>query len=224
MINKKILTVFSCVVMLGCLSGCVTKYINPSFNAQKIDRITVLPFIDNREKIDPKYNFEKWTGLAYRHMIPYLKFKKKYRTELSSDIGAVSSYSIQNLPSLNKQFYSSTATLNPGTVDSEWIKQLGPSSEQWILVPVLEDISHYNFLIRAGGIVELSLYLFNKQAGDLWWWSSRKAQYGEQILTYCCLRIPLGRYFSEEAALEMALKYTIDRIPKRPWPYLLPDD
>ena len=77
----------------------VLQNLNKSFKSEEIDRITVLPFMDGRQNPDPELHFEKMANFGRSAMIFPLKYNKKYRTVTSSDIGNVSSYSIQDLPS-----------------------------------------------------------------------------------------------------------------------------
>ena len=51
----------SVIVVLLCLAGCAPlapTYMSESFNIQQVDRIAILPFIDNRAKTNPEHDFE----------------------------------------------------------------------------------------------------------------------------------------------------------------------
>jgi len=206
MANRKILTLFLFVFILTFLSGCGAKYINKSFKSQEIDRITVLPFMDNRKNPDPELNFDK-----------------KYRTVLSGDIGNVSSYSTQDLPSKDPNAVI-PFTVDPESVDSGWIKQLGPSTEGWILVPVLEDLSTTCLLIQMMGRARISAYLFNKHSGELWWQCSSSATFQAGILAYGLMKAMISEEnLMEAAVIPMACAQCFKSLPVRTGPYLLPD-
>ena len=139
--------------------------------------------MDNRKNPDPELNFDKLAGFGISPMIFSLKYDKKYRTVLSGDIGNVSSYSTQDIPSMDPNA-GLPFTVDPESVDSGWIKQLGPSTEGWILVPVLEDVSTTCLLIQMTGRARISVYLFNKHTGELWWQCSSSSMYNLGILLY----------------------------------------
>lgn len=223
MANKKIFHIIVFIIIVGCLTGCVTtQYANKSFKSQEIDRIVILPFMDNRKNPDPRFDFAEMVSNGNTTMIRTLKYKKKYRTILSGDIGNVSSYSVQDLPSRDlKSGY--TSSIDPESVDPEWIKQLGPSTERWVLVPVIEEISHSNVLLQVRGKVELSVYLFNKHTGELWWQRSSKFEVYAGFIIYGVLKAAPGKNVLEGMALSAAVQECIKNLPKRTGPYLLPD-
>ena len=222
MINKKIFTLFL-FILLFSLTGCVAKYVHKSFKSEEIDRITVLPFMDNRQNPDPELNFEKLAEFGRSCMIHSLTYSKKYRTVLSGDIGNVSSYSVQDLPSRDPN--SNIAfSVDPESVDSGWIKQLGPSTEQWILVPVLENVSTTNVLIQVMATSRISAYLFNKYTGELWWQCSCSSKFGVGILTYGIMKaVSSEENLLEGTVLSMAGAQCVKKMPVRGGPYLLPD-
>jgi len=220
--NKTIFAFFLLILLLF-LNGCGAKYIHKSFKSEDIDRITVLPFMDNRENPDPELNFEKLAQFGQSSIIDSLKYKKKYRTVVSGDIGNVSSYSVQDLPS--RDLNSNTAfSVDPESVDSGWIKQLGPSMERWILVPVLEDVSSTNVLIQMLASAKISAYLFNKKTGELWWQCSGTGRFAVGILTYGIMKANSPEEnLLEEGVLSTAGAQCIENLPVRSGPYLLPD-
>lgn len=223
MANRKILTLFLFVFILTFLSGCGAKYIHKSFKSQEIDRITVLPFMDNRKNPDPELNFDKLAGFGRSPMIYSLKYDKKYRTVLSGDIGNVSSYSTQDLPSPDPNAVI-PFTVDPESVDSGWIKQLGPSTEEWILVPVLEDLSTTCLLIQMVGRARISAYLFNKHTGELWWQCSSTAMFQAGILAYGLIKMTASEEnYIEASLIPGACTECIKSLPVRTGPYLLPD-
>ncbi len=85
-------------------------------------------------------------------------FKAATMLSVPPDIGNVADYS--------------TALVQPTAaqvIDQSSIRQLGPSRASWVLVPVLESAGGWNALLVAGAKVQLSLYLFNKENGELYW-------------------------------------------------------
>ena len=223
MANRKILTLFLFVFILMFLSGCGAKHIHKSFKSKEIDRITVLPFMDNRKNPDPELNFEKMTGFGMWPMFFSLKYDKRYRIVLSGDIGNVSSYSTQDLPSKDPNT-DIPFTVDPESVDSGWIKQLGPSTEEWILVPVLEELSSTCLLIQMMGTARISAYLFNKHTGELWWQCSSSSSFNVGILTYGMMKAMISEEnLIEAAVIPMACAQCFKSLPVRTGPYLLPD-
>lgn len=224
MVNRNIhkLIVFA-LIMLVCTSGCtISKYTNKSFKSQEIDRIVVLPFMDNRKDPDPKINFEKMVSDARRTLVGNLKYSKKYRAILCGDIGNVSSYSVHDLPSrdLSSRNYESryAYSIDPESVDHEWIKQLGPSSERWILVPVIESSSD----IRISGAGGSSLYLFDKQNGELWWHHNFKTRVTIPPMLWPILPL-IEKDALARGCVIGAIRACINELPVREGPYLLPD-
>ena len=111
------------IVVLLCLTGCSSlppKYMSESFDIQQIDRIAVLPFIDNRAKTNLEHDYELMCNNATDEILNSLR-AKGYTASLSGDVGAVSSYTIQDLP---KPLPNSkdTDSVDPNSVDVEWIK------------------------------------------------------------------------------------------------------
>lgn len=222
MINKTIITLFL-FILLFSLTGCGAKYVHDSFKPDEIDRITILPFMDNQQNPDPELSFEKITRIGQSGMIYSLTYDKKYRTVSSGDIGNVSSYSVQDLPSLDPN--SNVAfSVDPESVDSGWIKQLGPSTEKWILVPVIESVSFTNILIQVMASARISAYLFNKETGELWWQCSSEGKFGTGILTYGIMKAAIQEeHILEAAALAMAGAECVKGLPERGGPFLLPE-
>lgn len=214
MVDKRNVYFVVSTIFLGFLSGCGKEYSYSykSFDPQDIDRIVILPFMDDRQDADPEHDLAEMTTRANDSMNCELRFKKKYRTAFSSDIGNVSSYSTQDLPFLDLR----TNSFEPGTVDTEWVKQLGPPTSQWVFVPVLKELSRRDQLILKKGTAKIWGYLFNKKTGE------------------CCL-ITRGAYvitagFGQDAlaevssvAIAMAAMRCVSFFPERPGPYLLPD-
>ncbi len=209
------------IFLLLCLSGCTGKYTHKSFEPENIDRITILPFLDRRENPDPDINFEQMSNYGYRIMNQILKYSKHYRTVSSSDIGNVSSYSVQDLPSSDEKS-GSEFSVDPESVDSGWIKQLGPVTEKWLLVPVVESISFTNLLLQMHASARVSAYLFNKSTGELWWYCSNEASWSSGALVHA-ISIGLSSEDNvlESTAIVMANQGCIDLLPKRNGPYVL---
>ncbi len=204
-------------------SGCVTsQYTHKSFEPQEIGSIVVLPFMDNRKNADPRLSFEEMTTDAKSTLVTGIRYTSKYRSVICSDIGNVSSYSVQDLPTL-KHESNGTTSIEPDSIDSEWIKQLGPSTERWVLVPVLEGLSHFNVLVGQGGIAEVSLYLFDKQTGMIFWYSSARHRFTMPILLNALVEATMRKKDATEfGAIEIASGLNILKLPKRNEPFLLP--
>jgi len=219
MIEKKYSFLFL-FILLFSLTGCGPKhikYVHKSFVPEEIDRITILPFIDNRQNPDPDMSFEKLASFAKVIMYQHIKYYRFYRTVFSDDIGNVSSYSVQDLPSRdlnsNRPF-----SVDPESVDSGWIKQLGPSTEQWILVPVLENLAYNKVLFNVELSARISAYLFNKNTEELWWQCSAKASNTSNILIQAAMD---ENYYV--IVLPQACGQCVSSLPFREGPFLLPN-
>lgn len=210
------------ILLVVLFTGCMTtKYAHKSFDSQEIDRIVVLPFMDDRKNPNPKLNFTKLVSQANIMIPDFLKYQRKYRVALCSDIGNVSSYSVHDLPSRIVKS-NSADSIDPESVDHEWVKQLGPSTERWVLVPVIEKITRTNLLLRLNATATVSMYLFDKQTGELWWEGTAKGLYTEGVLIYGLAQSMAGDHL-EIIALAFASRECINTLPERTAPFYLPD-
>src|SRR5687768_12999109 len=79
------------VAAAAAAGGCGPKaYVNESFDPQRVDRVVVLPVMDNRRKADPNHDFTVMASDASNVVVKSLKFQKGYRAVTSADIGGVS--------------------------------------------------------------------------------------------------------------------------------------
>lgn len=139
-----------------CLAGCATpKYVSTSFDPQKVDRLVLLPFIDNCVKPDPTHDYKTLCDCAKSNIKATLE-ERGYRVLESADVGDVAHYSSQDLPKGDSNSF-----------DPVWIKQLGPSSDRWVLVPVFDDLSYQSVAVGFSSKVTISVYLFDKENGEL---------------------------------------------------------
>ena len=217
MVNK-ILIAFLFIVYL---SGCAKKYTHKSFEPEAIDRITILPFMDKRENPDSDIDFEKMSYIGNRLMSHVLRYSKNYRTVVSTDIGNVSSYLIQDLPSFD-QDSASGFLVDSESVDPGWIKQLGPSTGKWLLVPVIESITFTNLLIEMSATAKVSAYLFNKYTGELWWYCSDQARFSAGVLVYAIMSAASpDENVLERTVIKKASQDCINKLPERSSSYIL---
>ena len=224
MIKIKSKLTLLCVVFAAALLGCEAKptYIHPSFDAQQIDRLVVLPPMDARQTPNPDHDFVMMASDATSMLVKHFKFFRKYRTVMTSDIGSVASYSPQYLPKPADP--KKPDSVDPQSVDPSWVKQLGPPTAKWLLVPVVEDISLSNLLIQVSGHAKVSTYLFNKQTGEVWWKEAQRSQMSVGGLT-ALMSVPLAggeKFLVERAAVEMAAMGCTKTLPERKEPFLLP--
>ncbi len=207
--------ILTSLIFIACISGCAApSYRHEQFKEQNINRIVVLPYIDNRQQPDPDFNFMESTGFMTDQLVQLLRYNKRYRTLLSGDIGNVSSYSAQDTPSRNAE----SNEIEPQSINPEWVKQLGPDTEQWLLVPVLDHISHFNVLIQAGANAKLSFNLFNKQTGELWWWCDGRGDFSAGILIY---GLAGGASEFEKESARIATHACMNALPARTGPFML---
>ncbi len=205
-----------------CLGGCASPtYLSKSFDPEKVDRVVVLPFMDNRANPDPKHDFKMFCGDAEAVAIKQLKFEKRYRTESTSDIGNVSGYSINDLPGKDKNSKDKDS-VDPKSVDPEWVKGLGPVSAQWVLVPVLDEVGCLNTLVQQWGHAKVTMYLFDKSAGALVWKEVESVRLASGFLVTLTAGAMGGRKFAHEReSLEIASMECLKTLPKRTGPQIL---
>jgi len=146
------------------ISGCASpEFIHKPFDPDKVGRIAVLPFLDGRQNPDKDTNFKTIATEATTFLMPEIKYKRKYLAFDTTDIGDVSEYSAHVIEPTKGQY-----------PPPDYVKQLGPNRAKWVLVPVCDDLGRYNVVFYAGGSAKVSLYLFNKETGELWWKASIK--------------------------------------------------
>lgn len=212
---------FLVLVVTAFVAGCAapkSKYISPSFDPQKIDRIVVLPCLDNRAKPDPKNDWDEVSGLAETLVFSDLKFTKGYRVVSSSDIGSVSRYSAVDLPRSDSQSKDSDS-VDPSSVDSTWVKGLGPETDRWILVPVIDNYIFQNIIVNVSASAKMSMYLFDKEAGEIVWKGVGSGGMSAGII----MAGLMGRSTMEETALWGACTQSIASFDKKTTPNVLPD-
>jgi hypothetical protein len=215
------------ICMLTLLSvlfgaGCAMKpeYIHGSFDPTKIDRIVVLPFIDNRVNPNPKYDFRALCAEANVSIISELKYNKGYRVACTSDLGSVSNYSRENLATKVNDTRN-RYTIDPSSVNPQWAKDLGPSSEEWILVPVLEAVSDFNALIVQQGSAAISVYLFNRKTGELYLKDTGYGGLQSGLLASIFASNNGAKNFHAQFSIDIAAGDCVSRFPKREKPRYL---
>ena len=215
MIGKRI-TCAALLLTVLYFAGCATprpKYASQSFDAQQIDRIVVLPFLDRRVKPNPEHDFDLMCNYTLDVMIDELT-SKGYRALRSGDVGAVSGYSSQHLP--KKAADSKDAdSVDPGSADVEWVKNLGPSSDRWVLVPVFEDLSTQFQLVQFSAKAKISAYLFDRNAGELAW--KNVGAYEDQVglLGAAMANAALGKTHLQKTVAGGAVSGCVRAFPKR---------
>ncbi|HOX57111.1 MAG TPA: hypothetical protein P5205_08205 [Candidatus Paceibacterota bacterium] len=144
---------------LALITGCAApKYISKDFDADKVGAVACLPCIDARARPDPKHDFKYFGSQATAAVVCGTKFGRRYQLVYTTYIGDVAEYSAKVIePAPDKH------------ADPAVVKQMGPPAAKWVLVPVCEDLNHWNALLAQGASAKISLYLFNKETGELWW-------------------------------------------------------
>lgn len=198
-------------------TGCgKAAYLKPGFDVGAIDMVVVLPVMDNRSDPNPKYDFEQMKLVAHAAVGRSIRYTAGHRALLSSDIGQIGSYTADRLPRFEKK---RGKLILQGT-DRDWVRNLGPKSCRWTAVPVIEGASDYYAVLVAGGSVTLSLYIFDKQQGDLVWFDTMKGGAHTRGL------IEAGVYAATFDELELVERVAIRlavHLQKKKSPFLLPD-
>lgn len=215
-------TVLCCTLLVtGFVVGCAapkSKYRSASFDPQKIDRIAVLPVLDNRDKPDPKNDWDEMCGIAETVLFANLKFGKGYRVVASSDIGSISRYSVIDLPKPDSQSTDSDS-VDPSSVDLNWVKGLGPETDRWILVPVIDRLVFQNIIVSVSANAKMSMYLFDKETGEIVWKGVGTGGMAVGVLTAAFI----GRSTMEEDALLAACAQGVASFDKKTTPNVLPE-
>ena len=220
MIAKKaagVLVLVALVFVVGCAAPKAT-YRSPSFDPQTIDRIVVLPCLDNRVKPDPDNDWDEVCGVTETILFSDLKFTKGYRVVWSSDIGSVPRYSVGDMPRPDSQS-KDTDSVDPSSVDSSWVKGLGPETDRWILVPVIDNLVFQNIIVNVSTSAKMSIYLFDKEAGEIAWKGVGSSAMSTGILTAGLM----GRSTMEETALWGACVQGLASFDEKTTPNVLPD-
>lgn len=140
--------------MIALLAGCATGrkhrplYIDATFDPQQVDTITVLQPADLRYDKSLKTDFVHILGNYSKRV-----FKdRKYKVELNMDPLLVSGISEERLE-------------NPS---SDWIRTLGPSDANWIMVLSIEYVSRF-LSADSEAVAEVRGVLFDKSSGSVVW-------------------------------------------------------
>lgn len=146
------------VLFVSFLSACTPSaaplFLDRDFNAEEIKQITVLSVADLRVDESKAANklekLDKWShyGLrfAFRHS------KSNYDVSYLVDRSLVESITEDDLSDL----------------DPDWVKNLGPSEARWVMLPVLNSFNQDIDIAKKVNL-EISAYLFDKQAGKKIW-------------------------------------------------------
>lgn len=209
-------------LVTGGLVGCSTKptYIQPGFDPSSMDGIIVLPAIDRRADPDPDQDFEAIRATASSQLLYGLQYQKQYRAETSSNLGQNASYTAAMLP-----------VVEPGeskndppkvSVDPAWVKRLGPAKSRWVAVPTIDAMSDWNVGLAVGFSATMSLYIFDKQSGELVWYAkSTGAVRGAGLANSLAFAI-MGLDVRTQESIRIATVKMMEAFEKKAPPYLLP--
>jgi len=150
---------FATIIILICIAvllpSCGGKintplYMDAQLKASEIDKIFILPTVDNRVdknyEIDAEYWPERWRGGLE---------EKGYAAYLSPDFGGVDTISDADLEIIQRQ--------------PEWVRELGPPESRWLFLPVLTRFEETGGALCFEWRVSVQGYLMDKQTGRVRW-------------------------------------------------------
>ncbi len=204
-----------CAVSLT--TGCGPAYLKQGFDVGTMDKVVVLPVMDGRSDPNPKHDFEQMKLAVQAGVGRAIRYIAGHRAHLSSDIGQVGSYTVDRLPRFEKE----AGKLIPQGVNRDWVRNLGPESCRWTAVPVIEGVSEYYAVLVAGGSATLSLYIFDRQDGDLVWFDRMVTRaHGTGLIEAATVALAMDEVNYVEGAATMLIK---KHLQKKKAPFLLPD-
>jgi hypothetical protein len=177
-----------CVVE-GSAKKKPTVPLDPKFMA--IQNISVLPVVDSRAGEKTGVNMVKLQGSVVKGLM-----KKHYPVNGANTSGDAGQIAVEDLED----------------AQASYLKKLGPTSERWVMVVLLDDI-HSKIVFGSTGNAELDAYLFDKDSGELLWKGKGVGQAGQGGLIGMSMK---GMMKSE--ALDAAVRSLLGSMPNRPKP------
>jgi hypothetical protein len=162
---------------------------DPKFMA--IQNISVLPVVDSRAGEKTSVNMPKLQGSVVKGLM-----KKHYPVNAANTSGDAGHIAVEDLED----------------AQATYLKKLGPASERWVMVVLLDDI-HSKIVFGSTGNAELDGYLFDKDSGELLWKGKGVGQAGQGGLIGMSMK---GMMKSE--ALDAAVRSLLGSMPNRPKP------
>jgi len=146
---RKLLIFLPILILIGCAATKQPIFLSSTFGQERVENIFVLPIVDQRFNKEPELpKLDKWV----QGMVKGQLKSKKYTFTLVSDRSIVDNITEEDLKE----------------VDTEWVKNLGPSGSRWVIVMVLLD-ARSKLTFGSTGNAELSGYLFDKKDGSMLW-------------------------------------------------------
>lgn len=186
------LVMLALVFTTGC-GGLPMKpaiHLDPGFRPKEIDLITILPAIDGRFDKKIKVNLEKQLNKLAKQLLK----RRRYEAQIVDNYGAETQITKDDLKS----------------GDAEWIKKLGPSDANWVMVLVLDDVVT-KLTFGSTGNAEVSGFLFDKETGTLVWRDKATGKAGQGGLIGMAMKGMMNGQ-----AILFAVDSLITSIPGRP--------
>lgn len=188
-----------CLLFLGlCLvAGCAVPYVKPAifmdtgFQPAALDKIVVLPALDNRIDKTIDVNIEK----QIREVGVKSLERKDYQVTVSDDLGDGITQILED---------------DLRAADIEWVKRLGPAKSRWVMVLMLVDVTT-KLTFGSTGNAEVGGFLYDKQAGALVWRDKGIGKAGQGGLIGMCMKDMM-----DEEAISNAMNNLLASIPEKP--------
>lgn len=195
LIKKNMALLIVIIMALGLMGGCAATlkpaiHLDSSFHVQKIDIIVMLPAVDARFDKTVELEVQKLLNINAKSMLK----KRGYEVQIINTDGTESQITKDDLESL----------------DSEWIKQLGPDDANWVMVLALDDATS-KLTFGSTGSAEVSGFFFDKQSGVLLWRDIGIGKVGQGGLFGMMMKSAMG-----DMAIINAVSNLIMSIPPQP--------
>lgn len=165
--------------------------IPPDPKIMAIQNISVLPVVDARAGEKASVNMVKLQGSVVKGLT-----RKHYPVSAANTSGDAGQIAVEDLE-------------NP---QASYVKKLGPTSDRWVMVVLLDDI-HSKIVFGSTGNAELDGYLFDKDSGELLWKAKGVGQAGQGGLIGMSMKGMM-----KSAALDAAVRSLLNSMPNRPKP------
>jgi len=147
-----LMVLLSATIFFQCASSKAPIYLDENYSSKAIDEIVVLPVLDLR--VEQEREIEIIDDWVRRGLKGHLKYKK-YNITFIEDRSA-----IKNLAKFTEEEINEA--------DPFWIKKLGPQKANWVLLPVLLDLSS-RLTFGSAANAEMSAALYDKSLGKCIW-------------------------------------------------------
>lgn len=182
--------IFVVVLLAGCAATKAPLYQSELFNNAKIDHILILPTADLRLNTEKRLlKLDKWVHKT----VEYNLKKKKYSYGFVTDRNIVESITEDDL----------------SDIEANWIKELYPSGERWILLVALLD-SRSKLTLGSTGNAEVSSYLFDMADGSVLWRDKGIGKVGQGGLIGMAMKGAM-----EGDAIKIATSQSLVSLPKK---------